>query len=1051
MKPEPAGRPLSAMAGPSWRPVDALRIVMLYAVFGTAWILFSDQAVEALFTEGAVKAQVNIAKGWLFIGATSALLYVLMRHRNRRDFGDGESLRALAPDPLGWPRWLVYLVAVVVSLATLQVRATMGIGFDERLMLIIYMFPIVLAAGLGGAGPGFLATLIMVMGALLMARSQGMSLGAWPRHDVYQWLFLVVNGALVSGLAELTRRSWQHSAALLSERLRSLQLLEAIAESSSDAIFAKDLRGRYIVFNAMASRLVGKSAHDVLGQDDRALFPPDQAEMLQGIGRQVAQEGRVATNEEILDTAVGRRVFLATKGPLYGADGTLFGIFGISRDVTEAYETQRTIERLNADLSATLLAIPDLMFEIDLHGTYVQVWARDPSLLAEQRNTLLGRTVAQVLPPDAAAVVMGALVQADDTGASFGKVLSLDLGGQLRWFELSVARRTTPPGEELRFMVLSRDITERHASEASLRESERLKEAILDAMPATIAVLDRQGAIVAVNASWRQFALDNGNPAGMPVAHTLPGSNYLSVCAAAAASGDTSAGDAHAGIVAVLEARRPHFALEYPCALGTSLRWFRMVVTALGGAYHAVVVSHTDISDIKLASAELDQHRMHLAELVERRTAELARANQDLARRTDEIADLYDHAPCGYHSLGPDGTILRVNDTELRMLGYARDEYLGHNIREFHTPQSHAIFRAQFQQYAKTGKVRGLELDFICKDGTARPFLVDSDMQTDAAGRFILSRSTLVNNSERKAREQQIQAMQQALAQRTAAAESATLAKSAFLANMSHEIRTPMNAIIGFTHLLRRDAGLTPTQVDRLGKIDAAAGHLLRVINDILDISKIEADKLVLEAQEFDLQDVLRNAASMVQQRMQDKGLSLVIDADAPVGRLYGDAGRLLQGILNYLANAVKFTQHGRVVLSSRVLEQTDTDVLLRFEVTDTGIGIAPENLARLFSTFEQADSSTTRRFGGTGLGLAITRKLARMMGGDAGATSTEGVGSTFWMTVRMVRAGQPAVVASSAPLAPETPAAAPAQMATAAEAVTPEQVLRTRFANARL
>ena len=138
-------------------------------------------------------------------------------------------------------------------------------------------------------------------------------------------------------------------------------------------------------------------------------------------------------------------------------------------------------------------------------------------------------------------------------------------------------------------------------------------------------------------------------------------------------------------------------------------------------------------------------------------------------------------------------------------------------------------------------------------------------------------------------------------------------------------------------------------------------------------------------------------------------------------------------------------------MLSSRVLEQTDTDVLLRFEVTDTGIGIAPENLARLFSTFEQADSSTTRRFGGTGLGLAITRKLARMMGGDAGATSTEGVGSTFWMTVRMVRAGQPAVVASSAPLAPETPAAAPAQMATAAEAVTPEQVLRIRFANARL
>ncbi len=234
-------------------------------------------------------------------------------------------------------------------------------------------------------------------------------------------------------------------------------------------------------------------------------------------------------------------------------------------------------------------------------------------------------------------------------------------------------------------------------------------------------------------------------------------------------------------------------------------------------------------------------------------------------------------------------------------------------------------------------------------------------------------------------------------------AEAASRAKSTFLANMSHEIRTPMNAVIGLTHMLRRKIR-EPEHLDKLGKIATSADHLLGVINDILDISKIEADKLVLEKSDFELDTMLGRIAAMVIERVHEKGLELIIDADPDLGVVNGDVTRLSQALLNYLGNALKFTEHGSITLRARVVEETAADLLVRFEVTDTGIGIAAEHLPRLFHAFEQADSSTTRRFGGTGLGLAIARRLAQLMGGDAGVESTPGVGSTFWFTSRLGR-----------------------------------------------
>ena len=245
-------------------------------------------------------------------------------------------------------------------------------------------------------------------------------------------------------------------------------------------------------------------------------------------------------------------------------------------------------------------------------------------------------------------------------------------------------------------------------------------------------------------------------------------------------------------------------------------------------------------------------------------------------------------------------------------------------------------------------------------------------------------------------------------------ADAANVAKSAFLANMSHEIRTPMNGIVGMANILRRE-GVTPQQAKRLDTIDASAQHLLSVINDVLDISKIEAGKFELEEAPVVVSSLMANVSSILSERVKAKGIHLLIEAEHLPHNLAGDPTRLQQALLNFATNAVKFTEQGTVTLRALKQEETADSVTVRFEVTDTGIGITPDVMSRLFSTFEQADNSMTRKYGGTGLGLAITRRLAELMGGEAGADSTPGIGSTFWFTVKLKKCDEKAASTETA------------------------------------
>ena len=505
-----------------------------------------------------------------------------------------------------------------------------------------------------------------------------------------------------------------------------------VTETAHDAIVMLDSPGKVTVWNSAAERMFGLSRDQATGKTLAQLIaPPTQA----------ATYTALASPQDDLDFAKGITIELPvrdSRGREFlvelsisrflqrGAQRTVC----IMRDISERKQQELVLQNLRGDLQATLDAVPDLLFELDLNGVYHAYHSPRTELLAVSPNQLIGNTIFEALPPDAASVCHAALQEANDKEFSDGKQLVIDLPIGRKWFELSVAKKQSAFGTVPHFVVISREVTQR-----------------MEAM-------------------------------------------------------------------------------------------------------------------------EILRH--HQAEL-ERKVAE----------RTDELL------------------------------------------------------------VAKT------------------------------------------------------------------AAEAANISKSAFLANMSHEIRTPLNAITGMSQFIRKE-GLTPTQTHRMDQLETASLHLLSIINDILDLSKIESGKLNLEEKPLRLDRLVSNVVTMVHDKAAAKKLNIKTEIEAMDGEFVGDTTRIQQALLNYASNAVKFTDEGAVTLRVLCMEETEQDALLRFEVSDDGIGISDSAQGRLFEAFEQADTSNTRQYGGTGLGLAITKKLAELMGGSAGLHSEVGHGSTFWFSVRLKKLDRP-------------------------------------------
>jgi PAS domain S-box-containing protein len=669
------------------------------------------------------------------------------------------------------------------------------------------------------------------------------------------WVFVAVTSLL---LYVLLSRSWRSLAQAQADRIATLKLIETLTDSLDAAIFAKDQEGRYLLFNKTASRFVGKPADQVIGLDDRALFPPEQAEWLLEVNRRVILDNCVRTDEEVLDTPDGVRIFLATKGPLCNAAGDVIGTYGISSDITE-----------------------------------------------------------------------------------------------------------------------------RRRTENALRENMKLMQLFVEHAPAAIAMFDREMCYLYASRRWRvDYGLGDESIIGRSHYDIFPeiGADWKAVHRRA------QAGE----VVRAEEDRfvRTDGAIQW-------LRWEVRPWNASNGHVGGILIMSEDITERKTMAEALAHHQQHLEELVAERTAALTAAETRLRLVIDSSAD-------GIIELDDLGTIALANPAACAMLGRLPEELRGRNFHDalhyrHKDGTEYPASECDIVGAAREGKALRLEDEVFWRvDGSPLPVSLAVHPIRNG-GRVLGAVMSFTDATERLRAE---------AAREAARSEAERLAKvkSEFLANMSHEIRTPLNGVLGLAQIGYRESAGRERARETFGRILESGRLLLTIINDILDFSKIEAGKLTVEQVPYAPAWLVSEAATAMNAAATAKGLSLIVDQpdDLPLAGL-GDPNRISQILLNLLSNAIKFTHQGEIRLS---VGCTDGEIV--FTVADTGVGIAPDDIERLFQPFEQADSSTTRRFGGTGLGLAISRRLTDLMGGTLAVSSTVGEGSRFELRLPWVETEQP-------------------------------------------
>ena len=660
-------------------------------------------------------------------------------------------------------------------------------------------------------------------------------------------------------------------------------------------------------------------------------------------------------------------------------------LLGFAAVQLERDSAQRALDDERQQLQALIQGMPDLVWLKDAGGAYRVFNQRFLALTGLDAQTLVGKTDVELFDPEQVA-----LYRAADEQALSGS-RSVEVPPHWRRFadghrELIAATKTTihdRDGRLLGVLGVGRDITALFEAQQALREREELYSTMVELAPIGIVLIDRDsGRFLSFNdAANASLGYSREEFAAMTVfdvearldrveqqswlAQTTPGATF---------SYET------------LQRHKDGSTREF---------WVAIKAIHLQGRDCLSCIA-MDITERKHNERELARHREHLEQLVAERSAALARADE-------ELRIIFDAATVGI-ALVRDRRVLRCNARLEQLLGRESGSLVGQPTRLWYGSEA---------DYGEAG----LLVAQILRDGGS--FKREMQLQRADGSRFWarLTGARLESPTLREALIAIIEdisqehAVAQALREAKEAAESANRAKSSFLANMSHEIRTPMNAIIGMAHLLGRDA-LSERQRLQVQKIGGAAMHLLAVINDILDFSKIEAGKMSIEPVDFELERIVANAFALVADKAEAKGLEMVADIAALPPLLHGDGLRLGQVLLNYFSNAVKFTETGSITLRGELLREDGEQLWLRFSVRDTGIGMTPAQQARLFGAFEQGDASTTRLYGGTGLGLAISRRLAELMGGQVGVSSSPGAGSTFWIELplqRAARALQPA------------------------------------------
>ncbi|CAK0769769.1 two-component system, sensor histidine kinase and response regulator [Gammaproteobacteria bacterium] len=834
-----------------------------------------------------------------------------------------------------------------------------------------------------------------------------------------------------------------------SERIEALSILDAIADSIHDPIFVKDLEGRYLLSNFANAKIIRQPREAILGKNIRDLLPLEQVERMIAVDAQVVAENRVIVKEDIFTTDMGDRYFVITNGPLLNPLGGVIGIFGIARDITDHKRTEEALRESEEKFRLLAENATDCIFWIDADGFFKYISPSCEKIFGYHLDAFL-----------ADRDLMARIIHHDDRAAYF-KHISHDKRDDGRELKYRILRASNEicwishyckpiydkGGNFLGCHCTSRDITEYKKFEEDLAFQARRAEALLilpiiseqsEENDFLQAALEMAETLTDSKISFIHFVNDDGKTIELVTWSPRTIKNY---CTATYTSHYPMN---QAGIWA--DAFREHAPVMFndyaaysdKCGLPAGHAELKRLISVPVIEHQRVVM----LAGVGNKSSEYTNTDVETLQLICNTTWRIvqSRRSELLLRKLSLVVA---QTPESILITDLTARIEYVNDAFVQISGYTHDELLGQNPRILNsgkTPRENytalwsallhgQTWRGEFYNRRKNGS-----------EYTEFAYVIPLRQTDGRITHYVAIKEDITEKKQlTKELDQHRHHLQELVAQRTRqlaeakeAAETASRAKSAFLANMSHEIRTPMNAIIGFTSLLQRES-LTIRQLNQLEKIAAAARHLLSIINDILDLSKIEAGRLELQQVDFLLSAVIDSVYSIIHETALEKGLVINVESDNPPLLLRGDVTRLHQALLNYAGNAVKFTSQGSITLRAIILEEQEQRIQIRFEVEDTGPGIRPELLPRLFHDFDQGDFSNTRQYGGTGLGLSITRRLAELMGGESGVESTPGQGSTFWFTAWLSR-GEGVVPAR-----------------TNFDAISPEAELRRRESAARL
>lgn len=921
-------------------------------------------------------------------------------------------------------QWGACLLALLLPLLMLQLRIQLPIAFGERPLLVLFMLPIIVCALLGGLLPGLLSTLVTALITTYYVLPPLHQLAIGMGQDLVQWGILIANGVLISLLSAAMHNSrareiqrWQELLSTQSRLQQSETRFQATFEQAAVGIALVSPDGKWLRVNQRLCDMVGYQADELMNMTFQQVTHPDDLFIDQSYVAQMLAGKRPHYTLEKRYLRKGGEVLWVTLTVALVRDlnGEPDYFISIIEDNQQRKETEEALCRNEVILreSQHLAKIGNWRWHIadDTHfwsQEIYRIYGRDPAL-----PPAIYPEVKKYFSQEGWRAISQAVERCLQDGQPYecdAEVIHEHEGSV--WIIARGAALRNSEGTIVELYGTVQDITERKLAEQQLLHNQQLaldtqrraRLAALNLMDDAISArIKAESTSAALRESEQRLLMaQEGAHAGIWEWEIPSGRIFFSAeCARLYGRSVEQLGhfdDWQACLhpddqprIAALLAQLPQpprpLDLEFRILLPDgSVRW----ISSKGSVYR-----DAQQQPLRLLGIHLD--------ITERKQAE---------QQLRQLSLALEQSPDGVFITDIDSRIEYVNAAFLAASGYQKGEVIGQTpslLRSGLTPQ--ATYVALWDAIKHGQRWHG---EFINrrKDGSHYQVLATVSpirQENGEISHFVTVQADITEKKQlgeeldqyRYHLEEMVNERTLQLAQAHQRAESANRAKSAFLANMSHEIRTPMNAILGLTYLLKRD---TPdgTQHERLEKIDNAAQHLLSIINDILDLSKIDAGKLALELDDFSLTAMLDNVSALMSEQARAKGLTIIVDIGDTPAWVHGDITRLRQALLNYAANAIKFTEQGSITLRVRVQQPLPSGYLLRFEVEDTGIGISKEQRKKLFQAFEQADVSTTRKYGGTGLGLAITSRLAALMGGEVGVSSTPGKGSLFWFTARL-------------------------------------------------